>query len=44
MAAENPTAFQTMVSNMVAQPGGKAALKNIRNEMTWADSNQLFGQ
>ena len=43
MAAENPQAFQTMVSNMSATPGGKAAMKHIRDEVTWANSNGLFG-
>jgi hypothetical protein len=44
MNTENPAAFQTMVSNMAATPGGKAALKNIRDEVSWANSNGLFGQ
>jgi hypothetical protein len=43
MQQENPDVLRDTVTRMSQTPAGKAALKNIRAEWTWAQQNNLLG-
>jgi hypothetical protein len=43
MQQENPQALQNLVSTMSKTPEGREALKNMKTQMQWANSQGLFG-
>jgi hypothetical protein len=44
MQIENPAVLQNLVSTMSKTPEGLAALKNMKSQMQWANTQGLFGK
>lgn len=44
MQQENPAGLQNLISTMSKTPEGKAALQNMKSQMTWANDQGLFGK
>jgi hypothetical protein len=44
MQQENPAGLQNLIGTMSKTPEGKAALQNLKSQMTWANDQGLFGK
>jgi hypothetical protein len=44
MQQENPAGLQNLIATMSKTPEGKAALQNMKTQMTWANDQGLFGK